>query len=361
MPARPARATASAWAGLHRWLDWWGQGLRWALPARLRLRWFPPPTGVWLRAEGERVQAWVGPRDAAAPASSPNGIDAAAVLSRQPDLPRWLLLPPDDAARASVSLPIAAAGHVREALRYEIDRQTPFSANEVAWDARVVDVDAAAAAVTAHLVVVPNARLAPRLAMVASAGIGLQAVDVADAAGQPGGVNLLPHAARVQPVNRWRQRNLLLAAISGALLLAAAAVSLQRERARGEALEASLAKARVEGRRIAAQRQRLTDLTDGARRIAAMRNHRAPLATLLNDLAQRMPGNSYIDRLTVQGGQMQLTGMTTQSTRLVPALQGSVLWRDVAISGVVAADSGRGGERYTLAMRLSPNTADAAP
>lgn len=357
-PAQPASAITNAFAGLHRLLDWWGQGLRWALPAGMRLRWFPSPTGVWLRWQGDYLQAWVGRRDDTAAKPSADAMDAASVLSRHPDLPRWLLLPPEDAARAVVSLPQAAAAHAREALRYEIDRQTPFAASDVAWDARILSIDSAAGLAHAELIVVPHARLAPVLQRLASSGQRLQGVDVADAAGQPAGINLLPVDARLQPVNRWRRRNLALAAIAFACVWVAAFASLQRERVRADALEASIKQATVEGRRIAAQRQRLVDLTEGASRIHALRSRRAPYVAVLNDLAQRLPANSYIDRLAVQGEQMQISGITTQSTRMVPALLGSNLWRDVAISGVVAADGGRGGERYTLLMRLSPVAAE---
>ena len=66
-----------------------------------------------------------------------------------------------------------------------------------------------------------------------------------------------------------------------------------------------------------------------------------------------------LNRLSVQGAQMQISGVSPQSTRLVPALQGSPLWRDVAMSGAVAADAGNGGDRYTVSMRLLPPSHEA--
>ena len=358
IPARPANGSVSMLAGLHRLLDWWGQGLRLALPLRLRSRWFPLPPGVWLRFDNAAVQAWVGRRDEPAVAVTTTGVDADTVLSRYPDLPRWLLLAPGNAVRAGVTLPQAAGAHLREALRYEIDRQTPFTANDVAWDARALEVDPVAKTVRAELIAVPLTRLSPFLAQAQSMGLVLQGVDVADEEGLPAGVNLLPVELRLQPVNRWRRRNMIMAALAVGLVLAAAVISIQRERMRTDALEQQLEQDRGEARRVAEQRQRLTQLTEGARRIHAQRQSRAPLPALLNDLAERVPGNGYIERLTVQGSQMQLSGVAPQSTRLVPALQGSALWKDVTMSGAVAADVGRGGDRYTLGMRLVPVTSE---
>lgn len=361
IPARPANGTVSLLAGLHRLLDWWGQGLRLALPPRLRTRWFPLPSGVWLRLEGAGTQAWIGRRDHPAASSTDITVDAESVLMRHPDLPRWLLLAPGNAVRATVSLPQAAAAHLREALRYEIDRQTPFAAADVAWDARALEVDPVAKTVRAELIAVPLTRLSPLLARAESLGIVLQGVDVADEEGRPAGINLLPADMRLQPVNRWRRRNLVLAGVAAGLVIAAVIISLQRERMRNDALKQQLEQQSGEVRRVSAQRQRLAELTTGAREINEQRQRRASLTAVLNELAERVPANGYIERLTVQGSQMQMSGVAPQSTRLVPSLQGSHLWADVTMSGAVAADVGRGGDRYTLSMRLLPIKPEPRP
>lgn len=359
IPATPAGRSGSALGGLHRLFDAWGHGLRLALPVTLRQRWFPLPPGVWLKLEGDTPQAWVGRRDEAAPVTA-SGVDAEAVLARHPDLPRWLLLSPANAVRSMLSLPQAADGHLHEALRYEIDRQTPFTAADVAWDARALSIDPVAQQLRAELVAVPLARLAPLLARAQALGLVLQGVDVARDDGLPSGVNLLPAELRLQPVNRWRRRNLVLAAIAFGLVVMAGFGSIQREKTRAADIETKLRQERDEARRVSEQRQRLADLTEGARQIQAQRERRAPLSALLNALGERLPANSYVERLSVQGAQMQISGVSPQSTRLVPALQGSPLWRDVAMSGAVAADAGNGGDRYTVSMRLLPPSTGTA-
>lgn len=353
IPARPARHTAAV-AGFHRFLDWWGQGLRLALPPAWRARWSPAPRGVWLQFGDAGLQAWVAPRDAVSEAQAP-AADAAEVLARTADLPRWLLLPAGNAARATVAVPQAAATRLRDALRYEIDRQTPFAADDVAWDWRVVGDDAAGQAIPVELVAVPHARLSPLLARLREHGVGeLQAVDVASPQGVPLGVNLLAPALREQPVGRWRQRNLVLAGIALALLASAAAISLHRERAHARQIEARIAQDRDVARHVAAQRQRLMEMAEAAQRIQSLREQRMPASQWLNGLAQYLPDNSHVERLSLQDGQLHLSGASPQPTRLVPALQSSPLWRDVAMASEVAVMGG--GDRYTLSMRLVPAT-----
>ena len=96
--------------------------------------------------------------------------------------------------------------------------------------------------------------------------------------------------------------------------------SIQREKARAADIDTRLRQTRDEARRVSEQRQRLADLTEGARQIQAQHGRRAPLSALLNELGERLPVNSYVERLSVQGAQMQISGVSPQSTRLVPAL-----------------------------------------
>lgn len=347
-------ATTRWWSGLHRFLDAWAAGLRLAVPARWRQRWFPPPQEAWLRldADGERV--WIARRDVGGLKVADRHIDAAAVLARHPDLPRWLLLPPQLVARVPVTLPLAAAGQLRQALQFEVDRQTPFALADVVFDARALQVDPLGKTVLAELIVVPRAQLMPLLMRAQSLGIELQGVDVADDEGQPAGVNLLPADVRWTPVNRWRRRNLWLALSVLALLVLGAVVSIQRQNARADDLEAQLQRDRAQARLVAAQRQQLVDYSEAAQQIQALRDRRAPLLVVHNALAERLAGNAWIERISILGEQLQLSGQSSQATRLVPALQNSPIWRDVAMSGAVAAEGGNGGERYALGLRLIP-------
>lgn len=357
MMARPQTRASRAMANVHRALDWWGHGLRLAVPARLRRRAFPAQPVVWLMLGGDSARAWTGTPGTPL-ALEGEGREAEAVLARHPDLARWLLLAPADVAQATVVLPQAAAGGLHEALRYEIDRQTPFSADEVAWDARLLAIDPSTRQLQCALVVAPLSRLAPLLARAEALGIALKGVDVTDGEGVPLGVNLLAPAQRQQPVNRWRRRNLLLAGLALGLVLMAAAVSLQRERLRAARLETLLQQQRGEAAEVAARDQRLRALVAAAQRIQSQRGRRAPLTSVLNALGERLPRSGHVERLSLEGTRLQLGGIAPQSTRLVPALQGSPLWRDVAMSGAVAADTGNAGDRYTLSMTLQPANAE---
>src|SRR5690606_28173039 len=119
------------------------------------------------------------------------------------DLPRWLLLPAAAGLRRRLVLPAAAGDRPREGLGCEINRQTPFRADEVAFDARLlgrrgdnqIDVE---------LVAVPLAALRTRRTSLGALSGTLAGIDMAGPDGVPLGVNLLPTAERRQLADPWR-------------------------------------------------------------------------------------------------------------------------------------------------------------
>ncbi|MDB6164158.1 MAG: ral secretion pathway protein GspL, partial [Xanthomonadaceae bacterium] len=118
----------------------------------------------------------------------------ATVLGSQTvDLPRWLVLPANQGLRRRMLVPAAAVERLRDVLRFEIERQTPFQASEVVFDAVLLGRRADGQA-DVELVVVPRAGFDVALAGLGPLATTLAGVDIAGTGGAPLGVNLLPAA-----------------------------------------------------------------------------------------------------------------------------------------------------------------------
>ncbi len=317
----------------------------WLKPAT-RARWCPPATKFWLRPNAEGWTGWIGN---GVPATSTVALREA--LSRHPDSPRWLLLDGGHAVRATLQLPLAAVDHLRQTARYDIDRQTPYAENDVAFDARVTELDVAGKRIVAELLAVPKARLDPLVERAAQElGVALHGVDVADGDGQPLGVNLLEDRA---PLHRpWRRINLGLLAIVAIALSLTAWRSVANARLRADALDAGLKQQSDQARAITLQRQRLDDLVGGAKKVQAEQARRADLAVILDALAERLPASVYVERMSIQDGQMQLSGQGASAATAMSYLQANPLWEAPSLSGGSMGGASYGRERFTIAMRL---------
>ncbi|RBC28363.1 PilN domain-containing protein, partial [Xanthomonas oryzae] len=66
-------------------------------------------------------------------------------------------------------------------------------------------------------------------------------------------------------------------------------------------------------------------------------------------------------KFSVEGGQLQLIGLSNEASSLVRRLEGSPLWRTPSLTGVLQSDAGRNVDRFTITAELAgPDAKEAA-
>src|SRR5262245_61868199 len=130
-------------------------------------------------------------------------------------------LPSERVLRRVVDLPIAAMENLREVLSFEMDRHTPFRAEEVSFDHRVVGTDPKTNRVMVDLAVVPLALVQQAAAVVAAFGVAADRIAIAGEAADATALNLLPRTAQAKAGGFGRKLSLALAATVVALAIAA--------------------------------------------------------------------------------------------------------------------------------------------
>ncbi len=306
---------------------------------------------------------------------------AAVLAPRVESLPRWLLIPAHSALRRQVTLPGAAADRLRDVLRFEIDRQTPFAADEVYFDARPLG-RRGDGLIDAELVVIPRARLDAVLAGLSPplratlAGVDLAlvhapaaaapdadpaahhdpAVAPADSAFGPSvsalGVNLMPSAQRRHrrdPMALWNLGLGVLATVAIALGLWQI---LANRTAAADAYEAETEQRSAQAKKVAAERKQLIDLVEGLRFLQQTRSGRPTSVEVLAELTRRLPDSTYIERVTIEDQRLMVVGLSSEASRLVERLQGSELWRSMTLTGALQPDPRTGKDRFTLTAEL---------
>ncbi len=302
---------------------------------------------------------------------------AGIVSARVASLPRWLLLPADAGLRRRLSLPAAAADRLREVLAFEIDRQTPFAAQDVSYDARVL-ARRGDSQIDAELVVVPKGALERALeGLGAPLRATLAGVDMVAAAPQPPqpkepgdaledaraasavldalplGVNLLSDAQRRQRRNPSSMMNLVLATVA----IAAVGAGLWQIRAnRTEAADAFEAEAKLrsqQAKRVSDEKKQLVDLVEGLRFLQNTRTGRPTTVEVLDELSRRLPNNTFVEKVSIEGDKLLVIGLSSEASRLVEMLQTSKLWRSMSLTGALQPDPRTGKDRFTLTADLA--------
>lgn len=347
-------------------LAWWGAALAAWLPARARrvlgfdrgrllLQGEAGGLRLWLQREGAMHELATLPPLADAVVPDPL---APVLAPAAQDLPRWLLLPAASSLSRRLVLPGAAADRLRDVMRFEIDRQTPFPPEAVLFDARLA-ARRADGQLEAELVAAPRERVDALLAMLGPLAGRLSGIDVAGPGGLPRGVNLLDPAARGRQRDPWRPWNRVLAAVALLAVAGTLATMLHNRRAAADALEAEVRGRAGPARAAAAQRAELVALVEGQTFLDRLRREQPSAVEVMDELTRRMPDGTYLEKVALEGDQLTLIGLSNRASALVTALQDSPLWHSPALAGALQPDPGTGRDRFTLVAELGP--APAAP
>ncbi len=342
--------------GTRSFLIWWRHALVSWLPARWRVLLGLAQDRLLLAGVGEDMQLqWQnanGLRDVARLPLPLQEADLERLLgNRLSALPRWLLLPPGMVLRRGMLLPAAAAERLRDVVGFEVDRQTPFSATAVRFDARLLG-RRDDGQLEVELVAVPRPAFEDALSSLGGLAGGLVGVDALDATGMPLGVNLLPQEQRRNRSTPMRSWNLVLAAVTIAALAAAAWQVLDNRRNAAKAFSSQVDTRAAEARKVAIQRDRLRDILEGAKFIEQARASRPTTVEVIDEVSRLLPDNTYLEKLAIEGDRLLLIGLSPEASALVGKMEASTLWKSPALSGALQPDPRTRRDRFSLTADL---------
>ena len=278
---------------------------------------------------------------------------AAAVKSVEEDQPEFFAVISDDKVlMRTLMLPAATEDSLHQVLRYEMDKHTPFKAEEVYFDATVLDHVAGGTKIRVGLAVVRRQVIDEIVGFLSQRGIALHGVDIASDSG-PVGVNLLPAEQRTVRDRRQIRLNLLFAV---AFLILLYTVMWQSVVSREQALavyDEEVEAVKAEAETVMELRKRLNDAREAASFLAERRASQTTVIGLLAELTELLPDDTWLQRLQITGETLQLSGQTSETARIVGLLQEEA--RNVCepnIRGAVTPDRESGKERFTIEAEL---------
>ena len=273
-------------------------------------------------------------------------------LQQQSGSSRYLLLDSKQVLRRVLSLPLAAENKLREVVGFEIDRQTPFTVDQVYFEARVLSRNAQAKQCQVELIVLPKQTLEKALKPLGILSSDLSGVDIVDENQQTWNVNLLPVTLRVATSNQntWWNIGLAFAGIF-LLLLAMNMVLNNRDRVLTD-WEQKVAAANAQAKQANVFRDQLKQTAKAEVFLQKFRSSQPTMLTLINDLTKRIPDDTALDKLSVNEGRLVLVGQSKQAAALVGQLQSSPFITSPALVGAVQPDARTGRDRFNLTATL---------
>lgn len=254
-----------------------------------------------------------------------------------------------------VTMPAATEENLGSVLGFEMDRLTPFRAEDVYHDHRVVARDGGAGTITVLLAVARRDEVDALVARARELGISVQGVAVAG----HGELDVLPsgqRGEREKPRERFARQVLGGAAL--VLLVAALAIPTIRKRAEVHAIKPDLDKSLAEAQATDKLMKELERQVADHNFLLAKKHERGPVLAYVEEVSRLLPDNTWLQQLDVKSTgkarEVQISGETVSSSKLIEVLEQSQLLQNAAPRGTVTRGTQPGTERFVIAAEARP-------
>ena len=345
---------------VRRFWRWWTSELALLIPAALRnwarrLRVLPLVVAEGGGFSIYRYDGKAWKRIATAQGGTPESLTKAlAVELRRARIEKFAVgLPQGQYLAKTLSIPQAAEENLRNALQYELDRHTPFKAEDVGFDSAIVGRNDALREIVVRLVIAQKNTIGNAVAAVAATGMTVAAVQPTLPDRDSLSINLLPHddeAHRmVQLIMRWVPWLLLIA-----LGVVAIALPIFQKRAQVIELLPQVNVAAQQATAADALRQQL-DRAQGEYNFLLIKRYALPTGLqLLSEVTRILPDDTWLQsfelRTTAKGRELQLQGETGVAGKMIELFEQSPLVAGATFKSPVTQAPGSAASRFHIGM-----------
>ena len=351
---------------------WWGEELRNAMPAKLRAR---------MQYARRKLLMEIGDGEVALSIDDAESIQSLDSLSIEGDaqlqqqrirelllqhelteVSRDLILSEDVVLQTEVVMPLAAETNLSQALAYEMDRHTPFQAEEVFYQWRILSRDRDAGQLHFDLFVTPREPVEAHIELLKRLGLAPTGVDVAGDDG-PLGINLLPVGLRYHLVKQQVRVNWIIGAATVFLLIFVMTQSLWLREHQIQAVEEAIEGVRAEALAVQQIRKQIDDATEAAGFLQTHKIENGYKLKMLAELTRILPDDTFLDRLSLHAETAQMQGKSSNAQSLIELINDSPLFENASFRGPTRLDSRSGKEIFDLSAgnRMPGNTVDETP
>lgn len=264
-----------------------------------------------------------------------------------------LRLPPARVLRKRIMLPLAAAEDLREVLSLDMDRQTPFPADQVYFDYAVQDIDRKEARIVVDLVAAPRRLVEEGLSAAGGIGLNVRRVEVAWPGGNGPTVDLLPESHQPSRPKLLRPLTVGLGALAVGLAVLAIAIPLQQRHAIVEELSERVAEQRKRAEVAQRLEKEIGQLAQQNRFILDLRANRPLMVDVLDSLTTVVPDDTWLFRVRTSGTEVQIFGYSTSATALIGLIEQAPLFRDAQFRAPLTRDARNDAERLHIGFRFN--------
>ncbi len=356
---------------LDEFLAWWGRQLWELVPHRLRqgtgagncvIADATEPGLLALTARRRGGEGHLGEfrTDASSNDAARTGAMAAALAARARGEPVLLRLAPGTALERDVNLPLAAERDPERILGYEMERLTPFAADEVFWAYAITARDRARGRLMLRLTIVPRTAVQGLIDLLAGAGARPSLLE----APTPNGFRTITLSHEDGAPSRMQLSTRSVIAAAAALAALVLVSPFLRQSLAMADVHDRLSALEPQMRQVEILRRRITGAGAGGDAVATETRRLGDTLEALAAVTEIFPDDSYLTEFTMRERKMTLSGLSASAPRLISLLSADPRIHNPAFTAPVTRQEPvrlGGGNQETIQRDVFSIRAELAP
>ncbi len=250
-------------------------------------------------------------------------------------------LPREQILCRDLALPLEAESNLREVLGFEMDRHTPYRADQVYYDHSVLERQQEERKLRVQMLVAPQAPLAPMVRSLHGLGLVPSMITVGDeGTGQceVATINLLPETSRERTGRSWVRIHRGLLIVMLVMLGAVIVVPLQRQQALIDELEARTEALRPTVASTQTMRQTIGDMREELDLFVEQKRQSPVVLNIVEEVSRLLPDDTWLVRFELKDRRLHLQGIAAEAPALIGLLEASPVFTGVTFSSPVVRD-----------------------
>jgi general secretion pathway protein L len=255
-----------------------------------------------------------------------------------------------------IYLPAAAQENLYQVVSFELDRYTPFNAEQVYFTLLPLG-QTEHQQIRALLIAVPKPQLDRQLIILEALGIQPHRVDYAPALSEfpqsQGAYNLLPARFRQQTSKLSQSIQWLTGTL---LLLLSCAVLVWPVLQEGQAvdsLKARIKQLEKQNRIVDEQQTEIDAIHAETQKLIDIKSSSPALLAVLNELSHLLNDETWLTHMHFADNQLQIQGQSPAASTLISTLEASDFFSSVSFVSPLTQDKTTGRERFQISMTVT--------
>ncbi len=264
-----------------------------------------------------------------------------------------LCLSSDHMFSRTLELPLAAEENLREVLSFEMDRHTPFSADQVYYDFQIIKRDKDNGKLSVTLIVVLKEKLDRLIKYIENMGfLVLKVTSYKNTVEDRLPVNLLHERKGQKRPQGISLFNKLLLALVLILCGIAAGLPIWHKQQAVDVLKPRLAAISQDAKGAVALREELDKKVAESRFLIEKKQTSVFLLEIINELTTLLPDDTWLVHMDIDGDEVHVRGESPAAATLIPLVESSPLFYNTRFRSPVTQNRRTNAERFHLSVEV---------